>query len=161
MLLDGGAQVDAKTNYGRTALHHAVMSNSVECAICLIENGATVDVPDRLVEGTPLDLCTSEEMRRVLEKPEEIMAQAIKAHFARSRALAANLNQAEDLIAAKVHRCLISILACLGAWRRPALLSVSAPVQCRPRKPALTTAVSPSVAEPRSHRRPPRGRGVP
>lgn len=102
MLLDGGAAVDAKTNYGRTALHHAVMSNSVDCAICLIENGATVDVPDRLVEGTPLDLCTSEEMRKVLEKPEEIMAQAIKAHFARSRALAASLNAAEDTIAAKV-----------------------------------------------------------
>ena len=101
VLLDAGANVDAKTNYGRTALHHAVMSNSIDCAICLIENGATVDVPDRLVEGTPLDLCTSEAMRAVLEKPEEIMAQAIKAHFARSRQLANTLASTEDSLAAK------------------------------------------------------------
>jgi hypothetical protein len=87
VLLDAGAQVDAKSNYGRTPLHHAVMSNNVDCVLTLIQHGATVDVPDRLVEGTPLDLATTDEMRMILEKPEEIMAQAIKAHYARSREL--------------------------------------------------------------------------
>merc|ERR1711990_445414 len=77
------------------------MSNSIDCVICLIENGATVDVPDRLVDGTPLDLCTSDEMRKILEKPGEIMAAAIKAHFARSREHAKQLTSTEEALEAK------------------------------------------------------------
>ena len=45
--------------YGRTALHLAVLNNNVGCAKALIEHGASVEIVDSLVEATPLDLAST------------------------------------------------------------------------------------------------------
>ena len=45
--------------YGRTALHLAVLNSNVECAKALIQHGASVEIVDGLVEATPLDLAST------------------------------------------------------------------------------------------------------
>merc|ERR1711865_860720 len=99
VLLDSGAQVDSKSNYGRTALHLAVLNNNVDCAKALIVHGASVEIVDSLVEATPLDLASTDEMRCFLEAPHDVMSGAILSHYQECRALRAELTAQESEIA--------------------------------------------------------------
>merc|ERR1711865_185482 len=99
VLLDSGAQVDSKSNYGRTALHLAVLNNNVGCAKALIEHGASVEIVDSLVEATPLDLASTDDMRCLLEAPHDVMSGAILGHYQECRALRAQLSAQESEIA--------------------------------------------------------------
>merc|ERR1719424_2462167 len=98
VLLDSGAQVDSKSNYGRTALHLAVLNNNVGCAKALIEHGASVEIVDSLVEATPLDLASTDDMRCLLEAPHDVMSGAILGHYQECRALRAQLSAQESEI---------------------------------------------------------------
>merc|ERR1711865_1341091 len=98
VLLDSGAQVDSKSNYGRTALHLAVLNNNVDCAKALIVHGASVEIVDSLVEATPLDLASTDEMRCLLEAPHDVMSGAILSHYQECRALRAELTAKESQV---------------------------------------------------------------
>jgi len=56
ILLDNGAEVDAKTNdnFGWTPLHLAASNDHITIAKLLLENGANVDAQDNYVGLTPL-----------------------------------------------------------------------------------------------------------
>ena len=56
MLLDQGADVDARGKFGRTALHDACREGHVSCIHELIAGGAQVEARDRRIEATPLHL---------------------------------------------------------------------------------------------------------
>ena len=43
--------------YDKTALHSACISNAIEAAIVLIENGINVNLKDRITEAVPLHYC--------------------------------------------------------------------------------------------------------
>ena len=57
-LLERGAQVNERDEWGRTALHHAAMSRSSGCARFLIAAGAEVDATDT-VGSTPCQLAAA------------------------------------------------------------------------------------------------------
>ena len=54
-LVDAGADIDAKDEFGRTLLHHAVLQSNAEVAVSLLESGADPNVPD-IIGRTPLEL---------------------------------------------------------------------------------------------------------
>ncbi|MBX3279184.1 MAG: ankyrin repeat domain-containing protein [Acidobacteria bacterium] len=71
-LLDKGADVNAKTRYGATALSFAADRGSVEVVKLLLERGAEVNVRDTFYSATPLTWAASknhpEVTRMLLEK---------------------------------------------------------------------------------------------
>ncbi|EAX88509.1 ankyrin repeat protein, putative [Trichomonas vaginalis G3] len=66
MLLSHGADVNAKNNYGSTALHFAVYSNSLEIIETLISHGAKVNIQNDYGQ-TPFGYTTNEEIRKYLK----------------------------------------------------------------------------------------------
>jgi ankyrin repeat protein len=65
LLIERGADVEAKDKWGRTPLYYACLNDNLECAELLIDAGADVGAKDRF-ERTPLDLAQSNEMRALL-----------------------------------------------------------------------------------------------
>ncbi len=70
LLLDRGADVDARNGTGRTALHYAVFRDRPEAAKVLLERGARVDVATR-IDGfgrvSPLMLAAGRGRRELTE----------------------------------------------------------------------------------------------
>jgi ankyrin repeat protein len=105
LLIEKGADVDAKDYHFRTPLHYAI--GDLEVARLLVESGADVNVQDK--EGrTPLDYAESE-MRRVAASDGNANAEDKDRH--------AQLEDAERTNYAEVVRFLIA----KGARRSPAL----------------------------------------
>ena len=78
MLIDNGAEVNAKGNYDLTPLHMAASRNSAEVAKLLIDKGAEVNAQDA-GGNSPLDLA----MGRVVEgKNTEAVAKVLTANGA-------------------------------------------------------------------------------
>ena len=55
-LLDAGEDINSY-DYDKTALHSTCVSNSIEAAKLLIENGINVNLQDRLTQAVPLHYC--------------------------------------------------------------------------------------------------------
>lgn len=67
MLLDQGADVDARNKIGRTALHRAASRGDEKAVRLLLKHGADVKVKDKKGR-TPLDLAEDDEIRELLKK---------------------------------------------------------------------------------------------
>lgn len=72
VLLEAGADIDAKGDMGCTPLHYAIGQKKVEAAKRLISHGASLDVKDEMSDGwTPVDkarFSDNEEIRKLFER---------------------------------------------------------------------------------------------
>ena len=67
LLIDNGANINAKTNSDTTPLHIAAFRNSIDVAKILIEKGAKINSKDRN-RDTPLCLVKTEIMRDLIKQ---------------------------------------------------------------------------------------------
>ncbi len=66
ILLQHGANVNAKNDYGKTPLHEAAEEGDIDTVELLLRYGADVNTRDNFVGSTPLDSSVNDEVKRIL-----------------------------------------------------------------------------------------------
>jgi len=104
LLLEYGADVNASTGQGRTALHFAVLRNQVDITKLLLKNAARIDIEDRYGK-TPLDYALEHK-----DENQEICDELFRVKKEQSSLNASQVKQNQDS-----STCFIATAACGSA----------------------------------------------